>query len=114
MILKSILYKKEQEELCDKIIDIIQLDNQNCITLYELDNNQEKQNKIMELLPELRKYFSYEKIRGVKEPETTKRPWLSIIRQISKLKYQLLSSDFRITENGNKIRTKKYIFMKST
>ena len=64
MILKSILYKKEQEKLCDKIIELVQLDNQNCITLYELDNNKEKQDKIMELIPELRKYFSYEKIRG--------------------------------------------------
>ena len=39
MKLKSILYKKEQDDLIDKIINILKLDNENSIILYNLDND---------------------------------------------------------------------------
>ena len=39
MKLKSILYKKEQDKLIDKIINILELDNENSIILYNLDND---------------------------------------------------------------------------
>ena len=66
----------------------------------------------MALIPNIRKYFSFNNIKAIGEPEKIKRPWLSIIRQLTKSKYQLLSCDYRIEINGNKIRTKKYIFYK--
>ena len=50
MRLKSDLYKKEQEEVIEKIISILDLKNKNTYTLYELDKNEEIQNKIMEVL----------------------------------------------------------------
>ena len=59
MKLKSILYKKEQDELVYKIINILELDNENSIILYNLDNDKTKQDKILELIPEIRKYYSY-------------------------------------------------------
>ena len=43
MKLKSILYKKEQDELVDKIINILELDNENSIILFNLDNDKIKQ-----------------------------------------------------------------------
>ena len=58
MKLKSILYKKEQDEITDKIINILELDNENSIILYNLDNDKTKQDKILELIPEIRKYYS--------------------------------------------------------
>jgi hypothetical protein len=39
MRLKSELYKKEQTEIINNIIEILDLDNENSTTLYELDNN---------------------------------------------------------------------------
>ena len=39
MRFKSDLYKKEQEDIMNNIINILELDNENSITLYELDNN---------------------------------------------------------------------------
>ena len=40
MRLKSELYKEEQEEICNKIIKILNLDKKdNSITLYELDKD---------------------------------------------------------------------------
>jgi hypothetical protein len=78
MRLKSELYQKEQDEIVDKIIKILELDKDNCITLYELDNDKEKQKKIMELSIPIRNFFTYTGIAGVKE--TMKRQWLSIIK----------------------------------
>ena len=98
MKLKSILYKKEQDELVDKIINILELDNENSIILYNLDNDKIKQNKILELIPEIRKYYSFSTIIGASEPTKAKRPYLSIIRQLTKSKYKLNSYDYRIKQ----------------
>ena len=68
MKLKSILYKKEQDEIVDKIINILELDNENSIILYNLDNDKTKQDKILELIPEIRKYYSFSTIIGASEP----------------------------------------------
>ena len=59
MRLKSELYKKEQEEIVDKIITILDLENKTEYTLYELDKNEEIQKQIMELIPEIRKYYAF-------------------------------------------------------
>ena len=111
MKLKSILYKNEQNEIIDKIINILNLDNENSIILYELDNDKNKQDKILELIPEIRKYYSFSTIIGASEPMKAKRPYLSIIRQLTKSKYKLNSYDYRIKQDDKEdIRTKKYIF----
>ena len=80
MRLKSDLYKKEQEEVIEKIISILDLKNKNTYTLYELDKNEEIQNIIMELIPEIRKWFSFNGLKAVGELSKIKRPWLSIIK----------------------------------
>jgi len=59
MRLKSELYKKEQDEIVDKIRTILDLENKTEYTLYELDRNEEIQKQIMELIPEIRKWFSF-------------------------------------------------------
>jgi len=110
MRLKSELYKKEQDEIIEKIIIILDLENKNTYTLHELDNNEEIQNKIMELIPEIRKWFSFNNMKAVGEPSKRKRPWLSIIKQLLKSKYNIESKDFQFTENGKYIRTHIYSF----
>ena len=112
MRLKSELYKDEQIKLSNKIIDILGLDENNQIILYYLDTDEEKQNKIMALIPELRKYFSFRDIQGLERPESTKRPWLSIIRQITKITHNMTYKDKQITTNNKTIRTKLYTFLK--
>jgi hypothetical protein len=111
MRLKSELYEKEQDEIIDKICKILDLENKNTYTLYELDNNKEIQNQLMELIPEIRKWFSFNNMKAVGEPEKRKRPWLSIIKQLTKEKYRLESKAFRIIENNKEIRTYQYTFM---
>ena len=110
MRLKSELYKKEQEEIVDKIIGILDLENKKSYTLYELDNNEEIQKQIMELIPEIRKWYSFNGMKAVGEPEKIKRPWLSIIKQLIKSKYNMISKDIQFTENGKHIRTHIYCF----
>jgi hypothetical protein len=105
---KSKLYKKEQEEIVDKIITILDLENKTEYTLYELDKNEEIQKKIMELIPEIRKWFSFNNMKAVGDPSKRKRPWLCIIKQLIKTKYNMVSSDYRMIDNGVEIRTHKY------
>jgi len=108
MRLKSELYKKEQEEIIDKIIIILDLENKTEYTLYELDKNEEIQKKIMELIPEIRKYYAFNNLKAVGEPTKRKRPWLSIIKNLLKSKYTIESVDFRMMDNDVEIRTHKY------
>ena len=110
MRLKSELYKKEQDAIIEKIINILDLKNKTEYTLYELDKNTEIQNKIMELIPEIRKWFSFNNMKAVGEPNKRKRPWLCIIKQLLKEKYTIESKDFQFTKDGKYIRTHSYNF----
>ena len=56
---KSELYPKEQKKICDKIIEILTLDDENSVYLYDLDNDSAKSKQIMDLLPEIRTFFSF-------------------------------------------------------
>jgi len=49
-------------------------------------------------------------MKAVGELSKRKRPWLSIIKNLLKPKYNITSSDFQFTENGKYIRTHKYTF----
>ena len=88
-------YKKEQTEIVNKIIEILEFKN-NYIVLHKLENNVDKQNKILALSPDIKKYFNCYNIGGIKQPEKIKKPWISIIRQILKTQYDFISSDYTI------------------
>lgn len=107
---KKELYEKEQAEIVDEILEILSL-KENKITLYELENDLEKQEKIINLIPKIRKYYSFNNIKAVGEPEKIKRPWLSIIKQLVKERYTISSKDHRIYQDGGiVIRTILYEF----
>jgi hypothetical protein len=108
MKLKCLLYENEQNNIVNKIINILQLDYNNSISLYELDNNISKQNQINDLIPDIRKYFKCNCIAGILHPERVHRPWLSIIKHITKIKYKI---DIKKHHIG-KIQTIKYKFNK--
>jgi len=112
MRLKSELYKKEQDDIIDKIISILDLENKNTYTLYELDKNQEIQKHIMELIPEIRKWFAFNNMKAVGEPERIKRPWLSIIKNLLKSKYIIENNEQQFKVNEKWIKSPIYIFTK--
>ena len=114
MRLKSELYKNQQLEIMNKIINILELDKNNSITLYELDNDIIKQEKILNMLPEIKKYFKCNCVKSLLSPEKVKRVYLSLIRYITKLEYNMISTQFLIRNDKNVIRTMKYIFIKKS
>lgn len=114
MRLKSELYKKEQDEIVEKIITILDLENKNTYTLYELDKNEEMQKRIMGLIPEIRKWFSFNNMKAVGEPQKIKRPWLSIIKHLLKTKYLTQTNEIRIIKHDKTIRTMEYNFIQQS
>lgn len=112
MRLKSELYKKEQDDIAQKIINILDLDIDNSITLYELDNDEERKNSLLQLIPIIRKYFTYNKITGVIDPKLVKRPHLSIIKGCLKHKYNINTFEKQIRIKGKPIRTTRYVITK--
>ncbi len=112
MRLKSELYKKEQDDITDKIISILDLENKHTYTLYELDNNKKVQKQIMELIPEIRKWYAFNNMKAVGEPDKRKRPWLSIIKHLLKTKYIIESKEHQFKINEKWIKSPMYIFTK--
>ena len=110
---KKEVYKKDQEEIINKIINIVGIEDKKQITLYELDNDLNIQKEIMDLIPEIRKYFLFNCLKAVGDPERIKRPWLSIMKQLTKEKYKLSNKHHRLyKDNGKVIRTMNYTFTK--
>ena len=110
MRLKSELYEKEQNEMRDKISNILDLDNKNVYTLYELDNNLEIQTKINGLIPELRKWFAFNNMKAVGEPDKRKRPWLSIMKNILKPRYTMDKKEYQFKVNDKWRKSPMYVF----
>jgi len=102
-------FKDEREAICDKIIGILELTNGEFI-LCELDENTEKQQRLLGLKPEIMKYFECSTISTFKPNFECKKPYLNLIRGIlRKQRYTVESSDYWIKyENGLLKRTKKY------
>ena len=48
---------------------------------------------ILDLIPDIRKYYSFSSIIGVLEPVKAKRPYMLIIRQVCKLKYNVIGKN---------------------
>jgi hypothetical protein len=118
MRLKSELYYTEQSIIQNKLYNILNLnkndnDNDNYVILYYLDNDNYKQKQILDLIPEIRKYYNFSKIPGAYYSNNRiVRPWLSIIKYLTKKQFTISSSEFRIKINDKVIRTKKYLFIK--
>ena len=103
-------FVNEREEVCNKIISIINLDDNGCILLSELDLDINKQNKIIELKEEIQKYFAVSTISSFKPNFQCKRPYLNIIRSILRQQGYIFEGkdyEFKIGENIYQ-RTIKY------
>jgi hypothetical protein len=102
-------YKQEQQEILDRLLNILNYNNDYTFYLYDLDNKTELQENIINLSDDIKKYYPSSSCMGV-NGKNCKRPYLSIIRYI--LKYhnkELYFMDFTLEiENGETTRTKKY------
>lgn len=84
MRLKSELYAAEQKAICDRVIQILELDEAGSAWLPDLDADRDKQRRLLELIPDIRTYFTYSDMTGVNDPRSTVRPWLSVARCVTK------------------------------
>lgn len=75
-------YSSQREELCNKIIKILQLNDENTFLLCDLDRDIEKQEKILALKDEIKSIFACSTISTFKPNFQCKRPYLNIIRSI--------------------------------
>lgn len=107
---KDELYAAEQAAVKKKLWKMLPLDANNSITLHDLESNQKLLDSITGLIPEIRTYFSMSKVTAICTPGRIKRPWLSVIRHLTKDEYTMVSTDCRIVIDGVAIRTKRYLF----
>ena len=107
-------YQNEREEICNKIITILELTEDNTFLLCELDEDIEKQNKLLELKEEIQKYFACSTISSFKPNFECKRPYLNIIRSIlRKQNYTFIGNDYTIKINNIPTKTIKYIIFRN-
>lgn len=107
-VAKYIKYKEEQNEIIMKLLKLV-CDEDNTFISYEIINDVEKQEKIMKMVPEIKKYFNYSKIKGIVRPDITKKSYLSILKQILRTKFELANSYIMYnTPNGRRIQTGRY------
>ena len=106
-------YQAEREDICARLISILQLDNNNSFLLCDLDNNIEKQQKILEMKDEIQKYFACSTISSFKPGFECKRPYLNIVRSILRKQDYIFDcgTTFTKIENGvYKTSTKYKVF----
>ena len=107
-------YKTEREEICNSLLEIIQLDSDHSFLLSELDANIEKQTAIMNLKTDIQKCFACSEISAFKPNVECTRPYLNIVRGIlRKQKYTFVSTDLDYKIGNVKKRTKKYLVFRN-
>jgi len=109
-ISKSKKYAIEQFLIQKQIISLLNLENG--FYLYELDRDQDKQEEIMGMVPEIWKFFAHMNVTGLLYPEKCKRPWLSIVRGVLKNRYQLKYKACRYSTKNGSVFTMKYYIKK--
>ena len=107
-------YQDEREKICGELISVLELDENQCFLLSELDVNVEKQEKIMVMKDAIQKVFACSTISSFKPNFACKRPYLNIIRSIlRKQGYQFVGTDIVIKKEGVSKKTIKYLIFRN-
>jgi hypothetical protein len=106
----SIQYHTEREEICKKLIDILELDENNSILLCDLEKDIEKQTKILDMKDDIQKYFAVSCLTPFKPNPTCKRPYINILRGILRKQGYTFEGNTTFTklEIGKYTTTTKY------
>jgi hypothetical protein len=106
-------YQTEREDICNKILNILELNN-GTFLLYDLDNDIEKQNKLLDMKEEIQKYFACSTISSFKPNFDCKRPYLNIVRSILRQQnYTFIGNDFTIKIENVPKKTIKYVIFRN-
>ena len=90
-------YDKERNELLERLLNILEIDEiNNTLSINKIDKDIDKQNKILDLELEIKKYFYYSQWSCFKSTFKPKRRWLSIIKNLMKaMNYKIEPYYFR-------------------
>ena len=90
---KAALYPEERSKILSKIYNILELDEDKTFYLYDIDNNSDKKQQIMDLSEEIKLYFNSGGW-GVFSKENISRPYLSLVRCLlrdMRIRYAIVS-----------------------
>ena len=109
------IYKKEREEILNKLNKILGVtEDNNKFFLWDIDNNEEIQKSILELKTDVEKYFRCSGWNFFSKSLHDDRKYISLMKSLYKeFKYELYTKTILITRNNIKIKTQQYILIKS-
>jgi len=103
-------YHTEREDICNRLISILELDENHSILLNALENDTDKQTKILDMKDEIQKYFAVSCLSPFKPNATCKRPYINILRGILRKQGYTFEGSTIITSlnDGKYTSTTKY------
>ena len=107
-------YAEEREQICKKLIDILELDEQGSFLLSELDENIQKQQVIMDMKEEIQKCFAVSKVTSYRKDVDCKRPYLNLERAILRAQgYTFISTICEVRINDFFKKTQRYFVFRN-
>lgn len=104
-------YQTEREEICTKLLNILNLGEDRSFLLCDLDGDVEKQAAILAMKEEIQQYFAVSSITSFKPNiVTTKRPYIIIIKSILRQQGYTFTGNEHCIKYGNGLmqKTMKY------
>ena len=93
-------YDTERKEIIDKLFVILGITDNNTFYLHDIDNNITKQEEIMNLVPDVKKYFICSTWTCFAKNDV-KRFYLSLIKYLMKdMNYNMISSRASLKDNN--------------
>jgi hypothetical protein len=112
---KKIKYKKQRQEIFDKMCDILDMKEAGGIYrfyLYDLEIDKEKVDLIVNLKDDIGKYFTSKNNIVFKNPAAAKKVYTSLIRAVFKeFNYEFFTTSRIITRNNYTIDTIIYLIV---
>ena len=107
-------YDNERKSVLDKMFSILGInENNNKFLLHELDTNEEKQKLLLDLEPDIKKYFICSKWSCFKDPEM-KRKALSYFKHVLKeMGLNIMITTNVIKDNNDSKKRKIYHIVKN-
>ncbi len=97
--------EERQVQLIEELRQLVFPDD-NPLTLFDMDHNQELKEAIMGMSNALREAFYLHHETALQKPSSLKRPWLSLVKSMLGKRYDFIIEDYRDKERG--VRTKRY------
>jgi len=103
-------YPEQRVAICQQIVSILELNEEEGFLLCDLDADLDKQRKLLDLKEEIQKYFACSTISSFKSNFECKRPYLNLARSILRQEgYTVESHDIEMkVADGVYKRTMKF------